>query len=74
MIGKPKYKYGDKVKFSLNEEILEGTVYIIDKYGTWEDSSDVSYDILVETNKYITKENPKGECLYKHIKETLIIE
>ena len=74
MIGKPKYKYEDKVKFSLNDKIYEGTIYIIDKYGTWEDSSDVSYDILVEEPKYASDINPKGECLYKHIKETLIIE
>lgn len=37
-------------------------IYIIDKYGTFEDNSDVSYDILVK------EEN----CLYKHINERLI--
>ena len=41
---------------------MEGTIEIIDTYGTWADPSDVSYDIL-GTN----------DCLYKHIKEDYII-
>ena len=65
MKGHPKYQYGNLVKFELNGEIKEGTVYIIDKYGTFEDDSDVSYDILVN--------NEKEYCLYKHINEKYIL-
>lgn len=63
MKGHPKYQYGNLVKFELNGEIKEGTVYIIDKYGTFEDDSDVSYDILVGNEN----------CLYKHINEKYIL-
>lgn len=62
MIGKPKYNVGDNVSFMLQDEKKNGEIYIIDKYGTFEDNSDVSYDILVK------EEN----CLYKHINERLI--
>ena len=63
MKGHPKYQYGNLVKFELNGEIKEGIVYIIDKYGTFEDDSDVSYDILVGNEN----------CLYKHINEKYIL-
>lgn len=63
MKGNPKYQYGNLVKFELNGEIKEGIVYIIDKYGTFEDDSDVSYDILVGNEN----------CLYKHINEKYIL-
>lgn len=88
MKGKPKYNYGDTVTFSFidydyderghridgtnHKTTLTGTVYIIDAYGTWDDPSDVSYDIMVPMEKYVTKDNPNGDCLFKHIKETLI--
>lgn len=61
MKGKPKYNLNNLVKFEIDGEIKEGTVYIIDEYGTFEDDSDVSYDILVK--------NEKENCLYKHINE-----
>lgn len=64
MIGQPKYKLEQVVKFSLNDEVKEGTISIIDKYGTFFDGSDVSYDILVEAEN----------CLYKHIRENSIIK
>lgn len=65
MIGKPKFKLNEIVKFQLTNDIQKiGKVYIIDKYGTFFDKSDVSYDIMVE------EEN----CLYKHINEKYIIE
>ena len=63
MKGNPKYQYGNLVKFELGGEIKEGTVHIIDKYGTFEDDSDVSYDILVGNEN----------CLYKHINEKYIL-
>ena len=63
MIGKPKYKEDCKVEFEFNgEKLREGVVYIVDKYGTFLDKSDVSYDIYVE------EEN----MLYKHINEKYV--
>jgi hypothetical protein len=63
MIGEPKYKENDKVEFSFNEgEVHKGTVWIVDKYGTFFDKSDVSYDIYVE----------EDNTLYKHINEKYV--
>lgn len=76
MLGKPKFKYSDIVKFKIQDKEYVGEVYIVDEYGTWEDPSDVYYDILVkdafkEGDKYY---NPNGnnDCLYKHIPEKLV--
>ena len=66
MKGYPKFKFGDKVKFTINDETYEGYIYIIDKYGTFEYPDDVSYDIMVDGY------NGSAECLFKHIKETLV--
>ncbi len=65
MKGHPKFNYNDEVKFNLDGEIKKGIVYVIDKYGTFEDDSDVSYDILVK--------NENEKCLYKHINEKFLI-
>lgn len=73
MKGKPKYNYGDKVKISLDKELVEGTIEIIDIYGTFEDSSDVSYDIMIKADRYKNEYNPEGKCLVKHIQEKHII-
>jgi hypothetical protein len=63
MIGKPKYKAFDKVEFEFIEnEVHIGVIWIVDKYGTFFDKSDVSYDIYVE------EEN----VLYKHINEKCV--
>ncbi len=62
MVGKPKYKIGDNVSFTLENEIKQGEIYIVDKYGTFEDDSDVSYDIFVKSDN----------VLYKHVKETML--
>ena len=62
MIGKPKYKIGDIVKFSFGEDIITGAIYVVDRNGTFEDKSDVSYDIMTE------------DCLYKHVNEKYIIK
>lgn len=64
MIGNPKYKVGDFVSFIFDGIKKTGVVEIVDEYGTFEDDTDVSYDI------YIQSEN----CLYKHIKEIGIIK
>ncbi len=60
MRGKPKYKAFDKVEFKFSEgEVHNGVIWTVDKYGTYFDKSDVSYDIYVEEEKMI----------YKHINE-----
>lgn len=63
MKGKPKYNLNNLVKFEIDGEIKEGRIYIIDKYGTFADPSDVSYDIMVDSEN----------CLYKHINEKYIL-
>lgn len=63
MIGKPKYKAFDKVEFEFIEnEVHKGVVWIVDKWGTYYDKSNVSYDI------YVAEEN----MLYKHINEKYV--
>ena len=62
MLGKPKFKVGDIVTFSFGEDTIKGAVYIVDRYGTYKDKSDVSYDIMTD------------DCLYKHVNEKHIIE
>ncbi len=63
MLGNPKFKRGDMVKFEVNDTNYEGSIYIIDAYGTFEYRTDVSYDIMVE-------KGPRGErTLFKHIPE-----
>ena len=63
MIGKPKYKENDKVEFTIYEnEVHKGVIYVVDKYGTFFDKSDVSYDI------YVAEEN----MIYKHINEKYV--
>lgn len=62
MVGNPKYKIGDNVSFTLGNVIKQGEIYIVDKYGTFEDDSDVSYDIFVKSDN----------VLYKHVKETML--
>lgn len=65
MKGKSKFKYEDKVRFKFGDKIKEGTIYIIDEYGTWDDPSDVSYDIMSTTDD-------GRKCLFKHITEKLV--
>ena len=72
MVGKPKYTYGDVVKFKIIDEddkeyILTGKISIIDSYGTFFDNSDVSYDVEVEAEDNLPM--PGMACLYKHIRE-----
>ena len=66
MLGKPKYKYNDIVRFHTWKDyspIHEGKIIVVDSYGTSEFKDDVSYDI----------QNDKEKVLYKHIKEELIV-
>lgn len=72
MVGNPKYKVGDIVKFwsflfsDNDKRELTGTVAIVDDYGTFFDNSDASYDILVKEDGV--------KVLCKHIREDRIIE
>lgn len=67
MIGKPKFKYNDIVQFTIQGKQYTGKVYIIDAYGTFEDESDVSYDVLIDK----CDEFEDG-CLFKHLREDLL--
>jgi len=64
MVGNPKYQLGDKVKFKCDNDIKEGYIAIVDKYGTFFNDKDASYDIL----------NKDEKMLYKHFTESLILE
>ena len=63
MLGHPLFKLGDTVTFKWDNGTKTGTIAIIDKYGTFEQNNEVSYDILVENEN----------TLYKHIVESLIL-
>lgn len=66
MLGRPKYKYNDIVKFhtwKTCSSIHEGKIIVVDSYGTSEFKDDVSYDI----------QNDEENVLYKHIEEQLIV-
>ena len=64
MIGHPKYNYDDLVEFDINinnvNYTLQGKVFIIDRYGTFEQNKDVSYDIVVDKSPFHNNE----PCLY----------
>ena len=67
MLGHPKYEENDIVRFTSTsadgkEQEREGSIAIIDAYGTFEQNKEVSYDI------YNNKEN----ILYKHVIEPLV--
>ena len=64
MRGFPKYKIGDVVRFRFRDEEKTGIVAIIDAFGTFEDPSDVSYDIMSKDEN----------ALYKHLIEPRVIE
>lgn len=70
-LGKPLFKYGDTVGFFYriygeDEDIFcTGTIEIIDRYGTFEQNIEPSYDIMV--NNYRGSESP---VLFKHVRES----
>ncbi len=67
MIGQPKYERFDIVRFKFGPtDELQGFVEIVDAYGTFEQSEEPSYDILIAEKE--------GRGLYKHIRESRIIE
>ncbi len=65
MKGFPKFKIGDKVHFEFiikDKKYSEnGEVVVVDKYGTFEDDSDVSYDIRLKDGSW-----------WKHINEKYV--
>lgn len=46
MIGQPKFKIKDLVEFSFNGSKRFGTIIIVDVFGTFRQSEEVSYDII----------------------------
>lgn len=64
VLGRPKYSHSDTVEFNWGEDCTKtGQIHVIDAYGTFEQSSEPSYDVLVK----------EDNCLYKHICESDII-
>ena len=62
MIGKPKFRMDEVVEFVFDGKRKVGKVFTVDSFGTWLDKSDVSYDIMVESE----------EMLYKHVTESQV--
>ena len=60
IIGQPKYKRGDVIRFWFGEKLKQGRIEIVDAWGTIEQSEEPSYDILCEAE----------HCIYKHILES----
>lgn len=65
----PLYEYGDWVKFKMrmgdeyeSPKLFTGQVAIIDRYGTFEQNDEPSYDIYVEDMN----------CLFKHIRQSSV--
>ncbi len=68
--GKPKYKSEERVIFKFNDDVIEGTIFIVDSFGSFEYyMKQPSYDIL-------GKDKNKNDILtlFKHIPESDIIE
>ena len=68
MLGQPKYKYGDLVKFCFDDGKKQiahyGKIEIIDAYGTFGQSKEVSYDIMGIDER----------VLFKHVVESDVYE
>jgi DNA-directed RNA polymerase subunit E'/Rpb7 len=62
MIGKPKFKKAEWVKFEWRGEIIEGEIWQVDAYGTFFQTKEPSYDIF----------SPKKNMLYKHMEESCV--
>lgn len=74
--GKPRFTYGDVVKFSFptiesdGEEVdFEGTIEIVDSWGTFFNTDEPSYDIMVDDWR------GTGERMFvKHVAESNLYE
>ena len=58
-----KYNYQDKVEFKFNDSNKVGYIEIIDRFGTFEQQDEPSYDIM----------SYEDACLYKHVPESFIV-
>jgi len=71
MLGNPKFKVNDKVKFKIIvdgfEKEMEGVVAIVDSYGTFFQNEEPSYDIMVD--HFLGGE----KTLVKHIRESDVV-
>lgn len=70
MLGNPKFNYGDTVSsyiVDMTGDIIEfeGTVEIIDRYGTFEQNEEVSYDVMVDNWC-----NSGEKMFVKHLRES----
>lgn len=64
ILGRPKYRRGDCVSFAWGvNDLKEGTVFVVDANGTYEQNLEPSYDIWVE----------EDGCIYKHICESELL-
>lgn len=56
------YKYGDKVSFLLDKTSYEGTIEIVDAFGTFFDNSQPHYDIytIIKGEKVLVKHVPQS--------------
>ena len=59
MLGQPIFNYDDRVMFTIDGDVVVGTIAIIDAWGTFLDRNRVYYDVLTEDQ----------QKLYKHISE-----
>ena len=67
-MNKPKYKLGDVVEFIVNDKTQVGTIEIVDRFGTFGQSDQPSYDIMVD-NWF-----GSGEAMFcKHVVESLVL-
>lgn len=65
MLGNPKYKIGDIVEFKCNDGIRTGVIAVVDRFGTFEYTDDVSYDILDKENRMFYKHFPENTIVRK---------
>ena len=64
MLGNPKFTIGEMVEIRVNSLVYKGTVAVVDAYGTFEYTKDVSYDIWLEEDGH--------RVLFKHIPEMYV--
>lgn len=70
IVEEPKYNKNERVVFKWNDDIIEGTIFIIDSLGYFDCYMEQpSYDILGKD-----KHNNNTLTLFKHIPESDIIE
>lgn len=69
MLGQPKFQREDRVSFTMKSEdgslqTIDGVVYVVDAFGTFEQNEEPSYDIEAFFEGRVV--------LFKHIRETLV--